>query len=360
MKYFSQLLGESHNAGNFPEDIQLPTLSHAQIDFSSRPFHENEILSTFKSMAKNKSPGPDGFTAEFFVAAWQIIGKDVEKAILHFFNTGSMPRIIHSTAISLVPKVQNPSVMSDFRPISCCNVLYKCISNMLAQRLKLILQDIISPFQSAFLPKRRMGDNIMLVQALCKDYHLHTGPPRCAIKVDIHKAFDSLSWNFLFSAMQRMNFPKIFIDWVYNCITTAMFSVKVNGSLEGFFKGASGLRQGDPLSPYLFVIAMEVLTGCLKQFTASAEFKPHWRTKEIALSHLIFADDVFLFCRGEENSVQILQVAMDLFFSISGLQPNLGKSQCFLGQSLQKIKVLFCVSLVLPRVLFLFLIWGCR
>lgn len=110
-----------------------------------------------------------------------------------------------------------------------------------------------------------------------------------------------------------------------------MFSIKINGSLEGYFKGASGLRQGDPLSPYIFMIAMEVFSACIRKSTDSADFKYHWRAKELKLHHLIFADDIFLFCKGEAASVIALNKGLSLFSSISGLLPNWNKSLCFLS-----------------------------
>ena len=327
--YFKGLFGNASPVLPIPNDLELPVISQAQFDFLSRPFSGKDILDTFKQMPKNKSPGPDGFTAEFFIKAWSIVGADVEAAILHFFNSGHMPRIVNSAAVALVPKTSNPSVMQDFRPISCCNTLYKCISKLLSRRLQLVLKSLISPYQSAFLPGRSIGDNVLLVQSLCKDYHRDQGPPRCAIKIDIHKAFDSLNWDFMFATLRRMNFPPQFIDWVHACITSAMFSIKVNGSLEGYFNGRSGLRQGDPLSPYLFVLAMEVFTACIRKATSSTDFQYHWRTKDILLSHLIFADDVFMFCRGDLHSVQALYCGLNWFSSISGLRPNERKSQCF-------------------------------
>lgn len=320
--YFKGLFGSSNSVVPIPDNLLLPGLSAAQSQFLSRPFTAKDVFESMKSMPRGKSPGPDGFTTEFFLTAWSIVGTDVENAVNYFFRTGYMPRIINSAAVALVPKVQNPTSMRDFRPISCCNTIYKCISKMLSSRLQLVLKDLISPFQSAFIPGRSIGDNVLLVQALCKDYHKSQGPPRCAIKIDIHKAFDTLSWDFIFEALRRMHFPEIFIGWVHSCISSAMFSIKVNGSLEGYFKGASGLRQGDPLSPYLFVIAMEVLTASLQASTSDTVFNYHWRTKEIQLNHLIFADDIFFFCKGDISSVQALVHGLHKFSSYSGLKPN--------------------------------------
>lgn len=100
---------------------------------------------------------------------------------------------MNATAIALIPKQTNSNQMNQFHPISCCNVFYKCIVKMLAKMLKHILPSLISPNQSAFIQNRSIGDNIMLAQSLCRGYHLQRGPPTCAIKLDIHKAFDSLN-----------------------------------------------------------------------------------------------------------------------------------------------------------------------
>ncbi|XP_074361988.1 uncharacterized protein LOC141702189 [Apium graveolens] len=200
---------------------------------------------------------------------------------------------------------------------------------MLAGRLKGIMTTLISLFQSVFVPSRSIGDNIMLAQALCKNYHLHSGQPRYAIKLDIHKAFDSLNWDFIFNALRAMNFPHKFIAWLRVCVTSTMFSVKLNGSLEGYFKGLSGLRQGDSISPFLFVIAMEVLTAFLNKGASDPVFKFHWRMKDIKLHHIIFADDIFLFSYGNLESVSALMQGFNKFSYISGLVVNVDKSQCF-------------------------------
>lgn len=329
--YFKNMLGSSVQVTKFPDNIELPQLLDEQRVLLDAPFTELDVFNTLKHMAKNKCPGPDGLPVEFYLAAWDVVGADVTKGILYFFSTLHLPRIINSSAIALVPKSQPATLMSDYRPISCCNVLYKCISKMLTARLKLVLPSIISPCQSAFVSQRFIGDNIMLAQALCRNYHLNSGQPRCALKVDIKKAFDTLSWQFLAEALRKMGFPVTFSNWVLKCISSCMLSVKVNGSLEGYFAAKSGLRQGDPLSPYLFVLAMEVMTACIKKSISNSDFSYHWLTNEVSISHLIFADDVFLFSKGNASSVSALMEGIHTFSSASGLFPNQNKSHCFFG-----------------------------
>ena len=327
--YFSDLLGSSSSTSAFPENLQLKMLSESQILDLQRPFVMSDVYGALKSMAKNKSPGPDGFTVEFYLAAWDIIGTDVCNAIMYFFSSKHLPKIVNSAALALVPKSQTPSTMNDFRPIACCNVLYKCITKMLSFRIKSVISSIISAPQAAFIPGRKLGDNILLAQALLRDYHLHSGPARCAFKIDLCKAFDTLNWGFLRRVMASFGFPALFIDWTMSCISGTMLSVKLNGAIEGYFAAQSGLRQGDPMSPYLFVMAMEVLTACLSNHCSRPPFKFHWKTKDLGISHITFADDILLFCHGDEQSVSSLMAGLHIFTSCSGMQLNISKSQFY-------------------------------
>ncbi|KAL5861832.1 hypothetical protein ACOSQ4_003128 [Xanthoceras sorbifolium] len=127
----------------------------------------------------------------------------------------------------------------------------------------MVLPDIVIPFQSAFIAGRRISDNILLSQELLKNYHRDGGHPRCALKVDIMKAYDSVRWDFLVAILQILGFPEQMIAWISECISTPHFSISINGELNGFFASGRGLRQGDPMSPYLFVLAMEVFSGLM-------------------------------------------------------------------------------------------------
>ncbi|KAL0455426.1 UNVERIFIED_CONTAM: LINE-1 reverse transcriptase [Sesamum latifolium] len=219
-----------------------------------------EIKQAVFDIDESKAPGPDGYSSGFFKAAWPIVGEEVTRAIMEFFVTGRLLKQVNSTLILLIPKVNTPTVVAEFWPISCCNVLYKVITKILVQRMRGILDKLISPSQNAFVPGRSIGENILLAQELFNGYNQQHLPPRCALKVDLRKAYDTVEWDFLSAVLALFGFPKQFILWIEECVTMPSFSVCLNGSPHGFFRGARGLRQGDPMSPYLFVLVMEVLT----------------------------------------------------------------------------------------------------
>lgn len=132
------------------------------------------------------------------------------------------------------------------------------VPKILANQLVPRLDAIISPNQTAFVPTRSIAENILLAQEVIKGYHKNEGQARCTIKVDLMKAYDSINWEFVLHSLGCFGIPEKFIGWVRECITSPRFSVALNGILVGYFEGKKGLRQGDPLSTYFFVIAMEI------------------------------------------------------------------------------------------------------
>src|ERR1044071_6925654 len=201
----------------------------------------------------------------------------------------------------------------------------------MTMRLARVLSKIIDPAQSAFVEGRLMSDNIFLVQELLKKYLFTRETKRCFLNIDLAKAYDTISWSFLRFALDHLGVPHIFSSWIMECVQTASYSIKVNKSLFGHFQGKRGLRQGDPLSPLLFVICMEVLTRLIKKDTSSREFSYHQFCESTRLTHLMFADDIVLFCKGEIKSIKVLLGCLTKFQGMSGLSVNLAKSSIFLG-----------------------------
>ena len=151
-----------------------------------------------------------------------------------------------------------------------------------------------------------MFHNIVVTNEGVREYGRTNMPPMCTINVDLHKAFDSISWTFLRRVLIQFGFLDSFIDLIMECVTSHRYSVLVNGALEGFFEGKKGLRQGDPLSPYLFVLCMEVLSRKLSVAASGVGFSFHSRCRASKLTHLAFADDLLLFCRADLSSVSVL------------------------------------------------------
>ena len=162
-----------------------------------------------------------------------------------------------------------------------------------------------------------------------KGYGRSTLSPRCAIKVDLQKAFDSLNWKFILDVLAALKFPAPFINWTRICLTGSRFSISINGGLVGYFKGARGVRQGDPLSPYLFVMAINVLSKLLDAAAMHGVFQHHPKCKRVRITHLCFADDLLIFAKGNMDSIKGIQRVLTQFYSFSGLQLNNTKSEIF-------------------------------
>ncbi|XP_010430863.1 PREDICTED: uncharacterized protein LOC104715119 [Camelina sativa] len=169
-----------------------------------------------------------------------------------------------------------------------------------AGRLKAILPSVISHAQSAFMLGRLLLENVLLATEIVQGYNKKATPPSAMLKVDLRKAFDSIRWDFLIATLKAVNLPEKFIGWIQECLTTASFSLTVNGHTGGFFKSTQGLRQGDAMSPYLFVLAMEV-----------------------------FSDDVMIFFDSNSSSLHGIYETLEDFAGWSGLHMNRDKTQLF-------------------------------
>ena len=267
VSYFSSLLGGTDTlTSSSPQiisDLVPFRYSPESVSVLSSPFTASDIQEAFLSLLKSKAPGPDGYPGEFFQANWAAVGKDMIDGVNEFFTSGCLLQQWNVTIISLVPKKINPSHISDFRPISCCNSVYKVISKLLANRLKTGLPQIISNVQSAFIPGRLLVENVLLATELVQGYNWKSISKRCMLKVDLKKAFDTVNWDFILNTLEAVGFPPYFRHLIQQCITTNRFYVAINGEFCGYFKGTKGLRQGDPLSPYLSVLCIEVFSQLL-------------------------------------------------------------------------------------------------
>ncbi|XP_070013891.1 uncharacterized protein [Nicotiana sylvestris] len=275
------LLGTRRNSrvSLFTNIIQNgPLLFIPQQVYLIRPFNGKDVKEAMFSIDSNKSLGPDGYGSGFFKATWSITGEEVTEAILKFFEKGRLLKQLNETIIALIPKIDNPEFASQYRPISCCNIFYKCISKMFCSRLKAVVLHLVAENQAAF------------VQGMST----------------VHN-----------DAMRGFGFPDKFTNWMMTCVTTTIFSMKVNGESHDFFEGRRGLRQSDPASPILFVLVMEYLSRTLKTISVLRDFRFHPMCKELKLTHLHFADDLMIFCKGHMKYVARILEALKHFSEAS-------------------------------------------
>ncbi|XP_021738808.1 uncharacterized protein LOC110705275 [Chenopodium quinoa] len=231
-------------SAEFPWDsLQLPSLFDRHRQSMLTPFSADDIKQAMFSIADDKSPGPDGYTSAFFKTYWSEVGDQVVNVVQLFFAHGYLLKDWNRTFLVLLPKVDHPELVSQFRSIGLCNVLYKCISKCLARRLRWILPDIVLDFHNAFVPGRLISDNCLMVHEILSFMNASKARKRfyAALKLDMNKAYDRVEWDFL-----------------CRCVSTVSYQVLVNGSPTEVFRPQRGLRQGDPLFPYLFVLCMEV------------------------------------------------------------------------------------------------------
>jgi hypothetical protein len=219
------------------------------------PFSAEEIKTVVWDCDGNKAPGPDGINFLFIKKAWNIIGEDIIQMVDDFYWINLLPAGINSTFVTLISKIKGANKLSDFRPISLVGSLYKIISKILATRLKHVVPEVISHHQNAFIKGRQILDSVLIANEVLSFIKKKKGKAYL-FKLDFHKAFDSVLWEYINEIMASMGFGNRWRGWIMQCISTAKMSVLVNGSPTEEFCLAKGLRQGDPLSSFLFNIAV--------------------------------------------------------------------------------------------------------
>ncbi|XP_074292582.1 uncharacterized protein LOC141619463 [Silene latifolia] len=303
LAYYQSLLGSRKTTTAVRNDVlgegNHCTEEHAVI--LSKQVTNEEIKQVVFSISNDKAPGPDGYTSKFFKDSWDIVGPDICVAVTEFFMTGQLLTQINATNITLIPKCERPTSVKYFRPIACCNMLYKIISKLLCNRLSFVLPGLIHDNQGAIIKGRSIIEN----------------------------AYDTVEWDFVEQMFHGLNFPTHFTQLVMVCVKATAFTLSLNGSNFGYFKGQRGLRQGDPISPLIFTMCMEYLTRLIKFATEKWPFQYHLLCKSLKLTHLMFADDLLLFCKGNAHSVMLLMRAFSSFSEATGLNTNNTKSEIF-------------------------------
>lgn len=242
-------------------------------------------------------------------------------AIKFFFDHGKLPLALNQTIIALIPKIESPENPNHFRPISLCNTVYKAIAKLLVSRLAPVLQNHVSLYQNAFTPNRSIHENLLILQEILNTFRNSKSKIGwCALKLDMEKAYDRIEWDFLWAVLSKLGFPHKWTEWIKACVTTVSYSVKVNGETTNHFRPSRGLRQGDPLSPYLFIICMEVFISLMCQNSnensTGIGFRLTPGTNKIP--GLMFADDNLLFYKATNSTCTHLKKLSDDFCTLSG------------------------------------------
>jgi hypothetical protein len=335
--YFGDVF-TSNGVADFSQCLETmePRISEEMNSDLVRPFTMEEVGMALSQMHPLKSPGPDGFSAGFFQKAWSFVGKKVSEGVLSFLNGGPFDVSLNSTNICLIPKIPSPESVKDYRPISLCNVVYKLISKVLANRLKLVLPKVISQEQSAFIPGRLITDNIIVAFET-----LHTMATRqkgkkgfMAIKLDMSKAYDRLEWGFLEAVMRKLGFAERWVHLIMTCVRTVSYAVLLNGIPHGHIVPSRGIRQGDPLSPYLFIMCADVLSKLLNHAAGLGKISGvPIRRGGTKINHLLFADDSILFGRATLDEWRQMKNILDEYERFSGQKVNLEKTSVFFSKN---------------------------
>ncbi|RVW66282.1 Transposon TX1 uncharacterized 149 kDa protein [Vitis vinifera] len=228
---FQNLLSEDPGWRADIEGLQLKQLNSREAENLEVPFSEEEIHFALMEMRGDKAPGPDGFTMAFWQDCWDVVKEEVMELFKEFFEYGSFAKSLNTTFLVLIPKKGGADDLGDFRPISLIGSLYKLLAKVLANRLKKVLDRVVSVDQNAFVRGRQILDASLVANEV----------------------------------LRKMGFGSRWEEWMRWCISTAKFSILINGVPAGFFSNSKGLRQGDPLSPYLFVLGMEVLSTMISR-----------------------------------------------------------------------------------------------
>ncbi|XP_042939332.1 uncharacterized protein LOC122274351 [Carya illinoinensis] len=283
-----------------------------------------EVKNAVFEMQPLSSPGPDGFCAGFYQDNWTIVGDKVFSTVKDFFSTRSGTGEVNDTYIVSIPKKKCPDLVTEYRPISLCNVLYKIVAKVLANRLKAFLPSIIAPAQSAFVIGRLISDNIIVAYEAIHSMQYRMRSKKegyMALKLDMSKAYDRIEWAFLQAVLRKMGFAEAWTKLIMERVTSVR-----------------GLRQGEPLSPYLFILCFEVLGGMLdkaKEKGLVSRFP--FARGSLLVNHLFFADDSLLFCRANALEWNRLIKVLNSYENASGQRLNMDKTSIYFSKNTSPI-----------------------
>ena len=328
-KLYSQDYINEVDQENFLRDIGLAKLNQTEREKSSSLFTLSEFKVALFKLPNGKSPGSDGLTTEFYKTFWDVLGNDLLEVFLSSYESGRLTKSQRTATIKCLPKKGDMTDIRNWRPISLLNVDYKILSKALSLRLFELLPTVISEEQTCSLKGRKISHNLSTVRD-CVSIARENNLDACMISVDQMKAFDRVSWNFLFKILLRMNFSPEYIAWIKLLYTNISSRVKVNGTYSDSFSVERGVRQGCPLSPMLYVLFSEALTALINENPDIKGFVIN--TFEIKLSQ--FADDLTSLLIGDRSIFSLFK-SLNSFERVSGALVNPLKTRAiWLGRNI--------------------------
>nr|GEY14275.1 RNA-directed DNA polymerase, eukaryota [Tanacetum cinerariifolium] len=289
--------------GVFPNRLNLE-----QVEEFKSLISQDEIKKAVWDCGINKSSGPDGFTFGFFQKYWNVLNQDIVAAIHQFFDSGKFPPSCNSSFIALIPNIQDAKIVKYFQPISLIGSIYKSITKILANHLSIVMPDLINDV------------NAMI------------------FKVDFEKDFDYVRWDYLDDVLRSFGFGDKRRKWISGCLNSARGSVLINGSPTTEFQFHKGLSQGDPLSPFLFILVMESLHISFARVLESDLYKGISINNSLMISHLFCADDAVFVGKWDISNIKVIVNVLKCFFMASGLKINLYKSK-LMGIRVSKVDI---------------------
>ena len=299
-------------------------------------YTEEEVQADLFQMHPSKSPGLDGMSPFFFQKFWHVVGQDVTVAVLSVLDSGRYLHKMNYTHIVLIPKKKDPQLITEYHPISLGNVVLRIISKVLANWVKPILSKVISDSQSAFVPDQLITDNTSVAYEIIHRMQNRQGGKvrHMAIKLDVSKAYDRVEWEFLEKIMLRIDFPEQWVNLAMLTVHTASYSIIINGEPCGYISPSRGIKQEDPLSPYLFLFCVEGLSSLLRKATETRHLKGLTSCQGgVRISHILFADGSPLFSEAKMDECRRLMEVLTQYEKALGQVINRQKTALFFSRN---------------------------
>ena len=294
-----------------------------------------EIQKALFSLKPFKTPSADGLHARFFHQFWPTLRSSVTEEVQNIFVSKKMPAYLNQTLVVLIPKRIGPELLGHFRPISLCTTVYKIVSKVIVHRICPFMKQLVSPLQVAFIPGRKGLDNLIIAQEIMHSMEKKKGRSRVmALKNDLEKAFDRLEWSFIREILIHFNFPSDLIVIIMDCISSSTVYILFNGGKLDSFSSSREIRQGDPISPYIFILCLEYLGLLIHEKTSLKVWKPIKASRTgPAFSHLFFADDVILFGQASPHTAKAIEEVLSHFCHLFGQKVSNEKSRILFSRN---------------------------